>query len=103
MSRWESKFGSFISGYGISSLAEALDIDRTAVSHWMSGSTYPKPPHACAIQILASERGFSLSLEDIYAGPRQVIAEACSPATDFHNEPIEKKVRAVLRKNPQCR
>lgn len=101
--RWSSKFGEFVSSYGVTSLARAIDVHPSAVFHWMSGATYPKPPHACAMQFLAAERGFSLSLDEIYEAPRQVIAQACSPATDFHNEPIEKKVRAVLRKNPRCR
>lgn len=99
MNRWESRFGTFINEFGISPLAQALDIHRTSIFHWMSGDTQPKPQHACAMQILASERGFSLSLDDIYSGPRQVLAEACSqPTTD-----VPAAVASLLRKNPQCR
>jgi len=97
--RWSSKFGGFVSSYGVSNLAAALDIHRSAIFHWMSGSTYPRPPHACALQYLAAERGVTLSLDEIYEGPRQVIVQA----SRVELGPIEKKVAAVLRKNPRCR
>ena len=99
MNRWETRFGSFVHSYGVSALARALDVDNSAVHHWVGGRTSPKPPHACAMQFLAEKRGLSLSLDEIYEGPRQFIAEACSkPTTD-----LPAAVASLLRKNPQCR
>lgn len=111
MSRWETKFGSFVHSYGITSLAQALDVDKTAVHHWIGGRNFPKPSHAAAMQILAGERGMTLSLDDIYEGPRQFLAQACSlPTTDLpaalsrgEQSPVEQKIAAALRKNPLCR
>ena len=104
MNRWETKFGSFVHSYGVSTLAAALDVHPSAVHHWIGGRTYPRVPHACAMEHLAAERGFSLSLDDIYEGPRQVIAEACSmPTTEFRNKSTAKQIAGILRKNPQCR
>ncbi len=111
--RWSSKFGSFVSGYGASTLAGALDVDVTAIFHWVAGRNLPKPSHAAAMQYLAAERGIELTLDSIYEQPREFLARAMSaPAVEFNEPaalsrvelgPVEKKVAAVLRKNPQCR
>lgn len=112
--RWSSKFGRFVHSYGVSTLAAALDVDKTAVFHWIRGSTYPKPPHAAAMQLLAAERGIRLSLDSIYEQPREFLAQAMSaPAVEFRNEsaalsraelgPTEQKIASILRQHPQCR
>ncbi len=64
--RWESKFAKFVQEYGVERLAKRLEIAPSAVYHWMSGRTSPRPAKAMAIQRIAKRSGRSLSLEEIF-------------------------------------
>jgi DNA-binding XRE family transcriptional regulator len=64
--RWDSKFGRFVLAFGTEELARHLAVDRSAIYHWMGGSTSPRLAHAIKIQTLAKKRGVSLSLDEIY-------------------------------------
>jgi DNA-binding transcriptional regulator YdaS (Cro superfamily) len=64
--RWESKFASFVAGYGIDLLAARLHVTRSAVYHWMHGVNSLHPANALAICRLAKRRHIELTLDDIY-------------------------------------
>jgi transcriptional regulator with XRE-family HTH domain len=71
----QTKFDSFVRGFGVVELARRLDVNPSAISHWLSGSTSPHPANAIKIQALAKERGVELSLDEIYAHFRKVDSE----------------------------
>jgi len=73
--RWDSKFGQFVSEFGVDELARRLDINSSAVNHWLRGSTSPHPANAMKIQTLAKQRGVALSLDEIYQHFRDVESE----------------------------
>jgi transcriptional regulator with XRE-family HTH domain len=60
------KFGRFVESFGVAELAQRLDVDASAVYHWTRGVSLPRPEHARQLQLLASERGVKLSLDEIY-------------------------------------
>ena len=64
--RWKSKFARFVLSYGVESLAKQLDVDPSAIYHWVRAVVRPKPEHAATIQRLAREGGIRLSLDSIY-------------------------------------
>ena len=64
--RWKSKFARFIKSYGVESLAVQLDVQASAIYHWISGATAPRRTHAEIIQRLARERGSRLTMDEIY-------------------------------------
>jgi hypothetical protein len=64
--RWTSSFARFIGSYGVTRLARELAIDPTAVYHWISGTTAPKPTLAVQICCVARQRRVTLSLIEIY-------------------------------------
>lgn len=70
-----SKFERFVRSYGIERLARRLDLRRSAVQHWLRGSTSPHPANAIRIQELARRRGVALSLDEIYRHFREVGSE----------------------------
>src|SRR5260370_41967766 len=72
--RWKSKFARFIQDFGVESLALELDIRPSAIYHWIRGATSPRPAHAAIIQSLARERGYRLTMDDIYGHSRAVRA-----------------------------
>jgi hypothetical protein len=78
--RWKSKFARFIHSYGVESLAVELNIRPSAIYHWISAATTPRPAHAEIIQRLARDRGSRLSLDDIYGHARTVRADERSEA-----------------------
>lgn len=65
--RWESKFGRFVLKVGVERVADALDVDRTAVYHWIRGRNFPQTSTAIQLCTLAREHGFRMSLDDICA------------------------------------
>ena len=64
--RRDSKFRRFVLDYGTRELADYLEIDESAVFHWLGGRTSPDIRNAAAIQNLARGRRVDLSLGDIY-------------------------------------
>jgi hypothetical protein len=75
MRRWKSKFARFIQSYGVESLAVRLDVRPSAIYHWIRGATTPRPAHAAVLQDLARERGYKLTMDDIYGHSRAVRAD----------------------------
>jgi len=73
--RWKSKFAQFVQGYGVEKLAKRLDVRPSAIYHWIRGATTPRPAHAAVIQHLARERGYKLTMDDIYGHSREVRAD----------------------------
>jgi hypothetical protein len=63
----KSKFERFVRSYGVDELAVKLEIQPSAIYHWLRGSTAPKPVHAEIIQRLARQSGARLSMDSIYA------------------------------------
>jgi hypothetical protein len=72
--RLKSKFARFVHSYSAELLALKLDITPPAVYHWIRGASIPRPAHAEVIQRLARERGFTLTMDDIYGHSRAVRA-----------------------------
>jgi hypothetical protein len=79
--RWESKFGRFIRSYGVEPLALELDVTSPAIYHWIRGASIPRPAYAEVIQRLARDRGFMLTMDDIYGHRRNVRTEDPKVAT----------------------
>lgn len=71
---WKSKFARFIKSYGVDSLAKQLDVQPSAIYHWLRGATTPRPVHAEIIQRLARERGARLTMDQIYGHFRSLRA-----------------------------
>jgi hypothetical protein len=44
--RWKSKFARFIKSYGVESLALQLDVQASAIYHWVRGVSAPRRTHA---------------------------------------------------------
>jgi hypothetical protein len=70
--RWKSKFARFVSAYGVEL---RLDVRPSAIYHWIRGATSPRPAHAAIIQRFARERGYRLTMDDIYGHSRAVRAD----------------------------
>ena len=70
-----SKFEGFVRSYGVELLASRLGVQRSAIYHWLRGSTSPHPANAIKIQRLAKWRGIALSLDEIYQHFREVESE----------------------------
>lgn len=70
--RWESNFARFIQSYGVELLALKLEVHPTAIYHWVRGATTPRPAYAEAILKLASQTGFDLTMDEVYAHARNV-------------------------------
>ena len=94
--RWESKFGRFVSKVGAENLADQLGVDRTAVYHWIRGSTSPQTSTAIEIRSLAREQGFRISFDDIYANSsrRVSVPGAERRRLNAANRPTGNHVRA---------
>jgi hypothetical protein len=84
--RWKSKFARFIQAYGVESLALALDVRPSAIYHWVRAVTTPRPAHAEIIQRLARERGFRLTMDEIYSHSRTVRADEIKIGTRATSE-----------------
>ncbi len=65
--RWETTFAKFVRAYGAQKLADELQIQRSAIYHWIAGSVQPHPDNAKRLVELASSIQFELSLSDIYS------------------------------------
>jgi hypothetical protein len=73
--RWNSKFARFIQCYGVERLAAQLDLNPSAIYHWIRGATAPRVPHAEIIQHLACGRRSRLTMDDIHGHARAVRAD----------------------------
>lgn len=73
--RWDSKFGRFISEFGVEEMARRLGLNPSAIHHWIKGSSSPHPANAIKIQRIAKQSGVSLSLDEIYQHFREVNSE----------------------------
>jgi transcriptional regulator with XRE-family HTH domain len=71
----QTKFEHFVMEFGAENLARRLGLNRSAIYHWLSGSTSPHPSNAMKMQILAKQRGITISLDDIYQHFREVESE----------------------------
>jgi hypothetical protein len=67
----KSKFALFIQSYGLQSLALELQVRHSSICYWIRGASAPRQAHAEVIQRLARERGFTLTMDDIYGRSRQ--------------------------------
>lgn len=81
--RRKTKFGRFITSYGVASLANDLRIDPAAIYHWIRGATAPRRTHAEIIQRLARERGSRLTMDEIYQHARAVRADEVKPEREI--------------------
>lgn len=72
------KFAKFIRGFGVEDLARRLDVNPSAIYHWLRGKTIPDPKNALKVQKLAKRRGIELSLNEIYEPSREVRSETSS-------------------------
>jgi transposase-like protein len=88
-----SKFESFVRGHGVKRLAGELDLDDSAIYHWIRGANGPLPKHALIIQRLARESGVTLTFEDVYGHVSEL--RASDPAVSGTIE--RKKAKAVAR------
>jgi hypothetical protein len=79
--RWKSKFARFIKSYGVESLAVQLDVQASAIYHWVRGVSAPRRTHAEIIKRLARERGCRLTMDAIYEHAHAVRADEIEPAT----------------------
>jgi transcriptional regulator with XRE-family HTH domain len=77
----QTKFDEFVRGFGVEALAHRLDVNPSAVYHWLRGSTSPHPANAIKIQTLAKQRGVALSLDEIYQHFREVRSERYTPSS----------------------
>jgi len=64
--RWETRFAKFVRAFGTQKLADTLQIKRSAIYHWISGSVQPHPENAKKVVALAKSIEFDLSLSDVY-------------------------------------
>jgi transcriptional regulator with XRE-family HTH domain len=68
----QTKFAKFVRGFGVEDLARRLDVNPSAIYHWLRGKTIPDPKNALKVQKLAKRRGVELSLDEIYQPSREV-------------------------------
>jgi hypothetical protein len=71
-SRWKSNFARFVHSYGVDLLALELEVDPSAIYHWIRGATTPRPAYAELIRRIARKRGITLSMDEIYGHSREV-------------------------------
>jgi hypothetical protein len=76
-----SKFEQFIRGFGVDAIARRLDVNSSAVYHWLGGNASPHPTNAIKIQRIAKQRGVTLSLDEIYQHFREVQSEQYTVAS----------------------
>ena len=74
----QSKFDKFVRGFGVEDLARRLDVNPSAIYHWLRGKTIPDPKNAVKVQKLAKRRRVELSLDEIYQHSREVRSETSS-------------------------
>lgn len=93
--RWKSKFGRFVLAYGVARLAAKVEIDPSAVYHWVRGLNAPRRTHAMVIRDLAHEEGVRLTLDQIYGhcSDRLIVDPDC--ATRIPREEWRVRVRAM--------
>lgn len=84
-----TKFDSFVRDYGVENLAQRLDVNPSAIYHWLRGSTSPHPANAIKIQTLAKERGIALSLDEIFQHFREVRSERYTTSS-LKPEPVAR-------------
>lgn len=85
----QSTLNQFVRSYGVEELADRMDVDPTAIYHWLSGSTSPHPANAFKIQMLAKERDITLSLDEIYQHFREVWSERYTTSS-LKPEPVAR-------------
>lgn len=85
----QTKFDSFVREYGVERLAGRLNVNPSAVYHWLRGATSPHPANAIKIQRLARKRGIVLSLDEIYQHFREVHSERYTTSS-LKPEPVTR-------------
>lgn len=88
-SKEQTKFDQFVREFGVEKLAQRLDVNRSAIYHWLRGATSPDPTNAIKIQTLARRRGVALSLDEIYRHFREVRSERYSTSS-LKPEPVAR-------------
>jgi hypothetical protein len=68
----QTKFEQFLGNFGVENLSRELEITNSAICHWLSGRTSPRPERAHKILMLAKRRRFVLSLDEIYQHSRAI-------------------------------
>lgn len=68
----QTKFDQFVREFGVVNLSRELEINPSAVYHWLAGSTRPRIEYADQILSLAKRRRFALSLVEIYQHSRSI-------------------------------
>lgn len=66
----------------------ALDVRPSAIYHWIRAATTPRPANAEIIQRLARERGFRLTMDEIYSHSRTVRADEIKLETEIPSGPV---------------
>ena len=61
----KSKLDLFVSEFGVEELARRLDVNPSAIYHWLRGRTVPRFRNQLKIQRLAKQRGVLLSINEI--------------------------------------
>jgi hypothetical protein len=61
-----TKFDLFVREFGVEALAHELDVNPSAIYHWLRGATSPYRANAEKIEDIAKKRGVLLSLNEIY-------------------------------------
>jgi transcriptional regulator with XRE-family HTH domain len=68
----QTKFERFVRDFGVENLAQRLNVESSAVYHWLSAANKIRPDNADKIKRLAKRRGVDLSIDEIYAHFRMV-------------------------------
>jgi hypothetical protein len=74
-SQWRTKFGRFVRRFGVEELARRLDLNPSAIYHWIACSTSPTRANTLKILELAKERGISLTHNQINQHFREIGSE----------------------------
>lgn len=91
MNRRRSKFERFCRSYGVERLAAGLQIQSSAVYHWLRGSTAPRRTIAAILIQLAREAGVRLTLDQIYQHARDLARQRAARETSV----LQKSARMV--------
>jgi hypothetical protein len=97
-----SKFGKWVDEYGIEQLADTLEIDGSAIRHWLRGRSSPDIVHASRIQGLARDQGLYLSIGDIYE-LRSAVHSKRGITNSFKEEGSERTRRSNTQQPVQRR
>jgi hypothetical protein len=67
LAEWSTPFGRFIREYGVTRLAQQLQVTTPAIYQWISGFTSPLPQHMLTLIVLSRGTQIPLDITDICA------------------------------------